>query len=102
MDDLVLILYSRDGCCLCKGLEEKLRNLPLHCLKPSLKIHVIDIDGVGNESMRNSYDLLVPVMAISGLDLMPLLELPRVSPRIKADDLLNWLQKILSKYFGAS
>ena len=39
-----LTLYGREACCLCKGLEERLRNLSLSRMNPPLELRVIDID----------------------------------------------------------
>ncbi len=94
----VLILYGREGCCLCAGLEQRLRSLSLDQLEPPLELRVIDIDGknISNET-RSRYDLLVPVMLLATKDLMQLIELPRVSPRLNGESLFNWLQKTLWK-----
>ncbi len=93
-----LILYSRVGCCLCEGLEERLRSIPLNELKPSLDLHVIDIDGIETpQEIRDRYSFEVPVMALGGSGLggdQPL-ELPRVSPRLAGNGLHQWLQKVL-------
>ena len=40
-----LTLYSRTGCCLCEGLESRLRALDL--LGLSIELTVIDIDAPG-------------------------------------------------------
>ena len=40
-----LTLYSRTGCCLCEGLESRLRDLDL--LGLSIELTVIDIDAPG-------------------------------------------------------
>ena len=40
-----LTLYSRAGCCLCEGLESRLRDLDL--LGLSIELAVIDIDASG-------------------------------------------------------
>ena len=111
-----LLLYSRRGCCLCEGLEERLRALepdagfeqvagfeqgPAHALgpadersphldaspKPRLQLSVIDIDTDAALQMR--YGLEVPVLALqtpAGLRL-----LPRVPPRLMGDRLRRWL-----------
>ena len=38
-----LVLYSRQGCCLCEGLEQRLTALNLARL--GIRLQVIDIDG---------------------------------------------------------
>ena len=84
-----LTLYSRTGCCLCEGLESRLRALDLVGL--SIALEVIDIDMPGTPpNLRARYDLEVPVLALNGS------ELPRVSPRLTGEGLLNWLQRCLS------
>ena len=70
-----LTLYSRTGCCLCEGLESRLRDLDL--LGLSIELTVIDIDAPGTpQELKARYDLEVPVLALDGS------ELPRVSPRL--------------------
>jgi len=84
-----LTLYSRTGCCLCEGLESRLQDLDLVGLSITLK--VIDIDAKGTpQELKARYDLEVPVLALDGS------ELPRVSPRLTGEGLLNWLQRCLS------
>ena len=84
-----LTLFSRTGCCLCEGLESRLRALDLVGMSITLK--VIDIDAQGTpQELKARYDLEVPVLALDGS------ELPRVSPRLTGEGLLNWLQRCLS------
>ena len=100
MTPAVLILYSRQGCCLCEGLEQRLKSLPLHLLNPPLELRLIDIDGDGvSKNERARYNLEVPVMVLGSFELNPLVELPRVSPRLRNEGLFNWLQKFLLKTF---
>ncbi len=91
-----LFLFSRQGCCLCEGLEGRLRDLNLDQLSPQLELCVIDIDGQTAEKYRNQYDLLVPVMAFGKNLEVDLIVLPRVSPRLKGSELFSWLQKACS------
>ena len=85
-----LTLYSRTGCCLCEGLESRLRDLDL--LGLSIELTVMDIDAPGTpQLLKARYDLEVPVLALDGS------ELPRVSPRLTGEGLLSWLQRFLSK-----
>ena len=87
--DRRLRLYSRTGCCLCEGLEQRLRQLDLVGL--SLELVVIDIDASDlPPAVRARYDLEVPVLSWNGRDL------PRVSPRLSGEGLFNWLQRALS------
>ena len=84
-----LTLYSRTGCCLCEGLESRLKDIDL--LGLSITLRVIDIDASGTpQELKARYDLEVPVLALDGC------ELPRVSPRLTGEGLLNWLQRCLS------
>ena len=85
----VLLLYSRRGCCLCEGLEERLRQLDLAAL--DLELQVIDIDASAvSPALKARYDLEVPVLQLDGR------ELARVSPRLSGDGLFNWLKRALS------
>ena len=84
-----LTLYSRTGCCLCEGLESRLRDLDLKGL--SIELTVIDIDAPSTpQELKARYDLEVPVLALDGS------ELPRGNPRLTGEGLLNWLQRCLS------
>ena len=94
----VLILYSRDGCCLCEGLEQRLRSLSLDQLDPPVELRVIDIDAVDTPKyLQTRYDMQVPVILLGKNDFQDMVELPRVSPRLNNEGLFKWLQKILIK-----
>ncbi len=94
---MLLILFGRKACCLCEGLEARLRNLPLDLLMPPLDLCVIDIDDSKTaEDLRARYDMQVPVLLLAKDALNPILELPRVSPRLDEKALFNWLQKFLT------
>ena len=83
-----LLLYSRSGCCLCEGLEQRLRALDLEQDSHPLKLVVVDIDAPDcAASLRAHYDLEVPVLVLDDT------ELPRVSPRLSGDGLRHWLQR---------
>ena len=83
-----LVLYSRQGCCLCEGLEQRLAALNL--MELGVTLQVIDIDGQDvSLELKARYDLEVPVLVAHGR------ELPRVSPRLAGEGLFNWLQKVL-------
>tara|TARA_Y100001968_G_scaffold132470_1_gene120900 strand:+ start:16596 stop:16907 length:312 start_codon:yes stop_codon:yes gene_type:complete len=98
MKRILLILYTRSGCCLCEGLEERLREIPLKELNPSLDMKVVDIDRAPlSEKERLSYDLRVPVMVLAWKEPNRRFELPRVSPRIKEKALFEWMQKIVNQ-----
>ena len=85
------ILYSRKGCCLCEGLEERLREL-----LPPDHLKVVDVDG--DPALQARYGLSVPVLARagsggqSGKDLR-ISPLPPVPPRLRGQGLQVWLQR---------
>ncbi|WP_244281643.1 glutaredoxin family protein [Synechococcus sp. UW105] len=90
------MLYSRQGCCLCEGLEQRLRSLDLGTLEPPLVLEVIDIDAPGTDPvLKARYDLEVPVLAFASI------ALPRVSPRLQGDGLYAWLQRACSSALGS-
>ena len=76
-----LVLITRQGCCLCEGLEEKLRALawPFQCL---------DVDA--DPELLARFDLEVPVLLRREGSEQTVL--PRVSPRLTAAQLQAWLQ----------
>ena len=82
-----LLLYSRQGCCLCQGLEEKLK-----ALEPPLTLQVVDVDR--DPDLQSQYGLEVPVLALMRQDSAPAV-LPRVSPRLSAAALSRWLDEQL-------
>ena len=92
-----LLLFTRQGCCLCEGLEEKLR-----ALNPPPQIQLLDVDA--DPALQARYGLEVPVLAVvvapgSGPTAATSQaqgswhELPRVPPRLSGDGLAVWLQK---------
>ena len=90
-----LVLYSRRGCCLCEGLEQRLEALNLAEL--GFTLQVIDIDSVAvSPELKARYDLEVPALVVQGR------ELPRVSPRLSGEGLFNWLQRALSNPAGSA
>ena len=103
MNSEVLTLYSRRGCCLCQTLEIKLSNICLNNLKPSLVLSIIDIDSnkVSLE-IQTKYTNEVPVLVLDSTKLLRKIELPRVSPRLKEEMLLSWLQKHLNVLYKIS
>ena len=91
----VLVLYSRQGCCLCEGLEQRLIALNLAGL--GVTPQVLDMDGQDvSPELKARYDLEVPVLVAHGR------ELPRVSPRLSGEGLFNWLQRALSNPAGSA
>ena len=88
-----LVLYSRQGCCLCEGLESRLGDLELSELE--LVLQVIDIDAPETSpATRARFDLEVPVLAVGNR------VLPRVSPRLQGGGLFDWLQRMVEAMDG--
>ena len=95
-----LLLFTRQGCCLCEGLEEKLR-----ALNPPPPLQLLDVDA--DPALQARYGLEVPVLAVeleeasetaqvpggTGQPPRSWRELPRVPPRLSGDGLVVWLQK---------
>ena len=97
MNSEVLILYSRKGCCLCQTLEKKLSNICLEKLNPSIILSIVDIDSkTVSLDIKMKYTNQVPVMVLDSYMLLNKFELPRLSPRLKEDMLLSWIQKNLN------
>nr|WP_284498477.1 glutaredoxin family protein [Synechococcus sp. MU1655] len=90
------MLYSRAGCCLCEGLEQRLRDLNLEDDIHPLTLVVVDIDAPDcAASLRARFDLEVPVLVLGDT------ELPRVSPRLSGDGLRTWLQRVCAPAAGS-
>ena len=97
MNSEVLILYSRKGCCLCQALEEKLSDICLEKLNPSIILSIVDIDSKKvSLDIQMKYTNQVPVIVLDSTILLKKIELPRVSPRLKEDMLLSWIQNNLN------
>lgn len=82
---MTLLLFTRQGCCLCEGLEEKLR-----ALQPPLALESRDVDG--DPALQARYGLEVPVLALLHAD-GGWRELPRVPPRLSGEALGIWLRR---------
>lgn len=78
-----LLLYTRAGCCLCEGLEERLREL-----LPAGALQLVDVDG--DPALQARHGLSVPVLARGGTN-EALTLLPPVPPRLKGEQLRAWL-----------
>ena len=99
----MLILYSRKGCCLCQTLEKKLLNISLKNLKPSIVLSIVDIDSKKvSLDIQMKYTNEVPVIVLDSTKLLKQIELPRISPRLKEDMLLSWIQKNLNILYKIS
>ena len=100
MNSEILILFSRKGCCLCESLEKKLSTISLIKLNPPIVLSIVDIDMKEvSDEIRIKYTNQVPVLVLDSNKLSQKIELPRVSPRLKEDSLLSWIQKNLNIYF---
>jgi hypothetical protein len=80
-----LVLFTRQGCCLCEGLEERLR-----ALEPAPPLECVDVDN--DLQLQGRYGMSVPVLAIRRPD-GSWQELPRVSPRLAGSGLADWLRR---------
>tara|TARA_B100000965_G_scaffold105453_1_gene86983 strand:+ start:370 stop:675 length:306 start_codon:yes stop_codon:yes gene_type:complete len=101
MNSEVLILFSRKGCCLCETLEKKLSTISLINLNPPIVLSVIDIDNKEvSIDIQRKYTNQVPVLVLDSNKLSRKVELPRVSPRLKEEMLLSWIQKNLNVFFN--
>ncbi len=93
-----LILFSRLGCCICKGLEERISQISLDLFDPPLVLCVVNIDEPDiPKSIKARYSLEVPVLILELDNPLRRFELPRVSPRISQEDLAIWLKKNICK-----
>ncbi len=103
MNSEVLVLYSRKGCCLCQTLEKKLSKICLEKLNPCIVLSIVDIDSNKvSLDIQMKYKNEVPVIVLDSTRLLKKIELPRVSPRLKEDMLLSWLQKNLNILYKTS
>ena len=86
-----LLLFSRAGCCLCEGLEERLA-----ALQPPVPFRSIDIDS--DPVLQARWGLEVPVLArLAASDPKATPHsaepLPRVPPRLEGERLRQWLAR---------
>lgn len=83
-----LVLYSKPGCHLCEGLQEKLEQIR----GLNLELEVRDI--TSREDWFQAYQYEVPVLCRNSTDREEIL--PRPSPRATVQQLERMLQKYLS------
>ena len=89
-----IFIFVRKGCCLCETLKNKLTKINLTDIKPKLEINEIDIDRFDlYKDKYKKFDNEVPVVAIKISNSQEIIELPRISPRLKDDQLKKWLEK---------
>ena len=102
MNSEVLILFSRKGCCLCEALEKKLSTISLINLNPSIVLSIVDIDNKEvSIDIQRRYTNQVPVLVLDSNKLSSKIEFPRVSPRLKEDMLILWIQKNLDNFYNS-
>ena len=88
---------------MCETLEKKLSNLCLTNLNPPIVLSIVDIDSKEvSHDIQRMYTNAVPVLVLDSNKLLRKIELPRVSPRLKEDLLLSWIQKNLNMFFKSS
>ncbi len=89
-----IFIFVRQGCCLCDSLKNKLAKINFKEILPNLELKEIDIDRVDlYQDKYKKYDSEVPVIGLEGINSKEIIELPRISPRLKDDQLKNWFQK---------
>jgi glutaredoxin len=81
-----LILYSKPGCHLCEGLQEKLEQIDSF----ALELEVRDI--TTRHDWLQAYQYEVPVLCLAGSDT----PIPRPSPRASVKQLEQFLQRYAS------
>lgn len=81
-----LIFYSKPGCHLCEGLEEKLAELPVQLDKRDI---------TKNEVWFQKYQYEVPVLCVDAEGERPL---PRVSPRASVKQVAQMIQKYVGPF----
>lgn len=93
-----IILYSKPGCHLCEGLQEKLEQIQ----SPKFDLEIRDI--TSQQDWFQAYQYEIPVMflqtepeqdANSSEQVTPLIPLPRPSPRASVQQIAQMLQKHL-------
>lgn len=84
-----LILYSKAGCHLCEGLEEKLRTID----DIDIKLEIRDITENKHWWEKYQYEIPVLYMIRDGQEKL----IPRNSPRISVSQLSKVLQKFANE-----
>ena len=89
-----ILIFVRKGCCLCETLKNKLAKINLKEIKSKLEINEIDIDRFDlYQDKYKKFDNEVPVVGVKEIKSQKIIELPRISPRLKDDQLKKWLEK---------
>ncbi len=82
-----LILYSKPGCHLCEGLQEKLEQI--HSLQFDLEVR----DITSREDWFDAYQFEIPVLMLQTDAAAAAIALPRLSPRSTVAQLEQMLRK---------
>ncbi len=80
-----LILYSKPGCHLCEGLQEKLEQITAF----PLELEIRDITTCHEWFQAYQYEVPVLTRAVGNQEQ----RLPRPSPRVSVEQLTHWLQQ---------
>ena len=88
-----LILYSKPGCHLCEGLQEKLEEI-LKAPESSCKFDLEIRDITTRDDWFQTYQYEIPVLCVYETDTATEKLIPRFSPRTP----VRKLQQILQKY----
>ncbi|MGR3277054.1 glutaredoxin family protein [Acaryochloris marina NIES-2412] len=89
---VTLILYSKPGCHLCEGLQEKLEQIQ----DPPMELEIRDI--TSREDWFQAYQYEIPVLIKRenlATDQAMETPLPRPAPRLSVEQLQRFLQKYL-------
>lgn len=87
-----LILYSKPGCHLCEGLQEKLVQIQNSSKNISFTLEIRDI--TTREDWFIVYQYEIPVLYCQKNDLQELTLIPRPSPRASVEQLEKILLKV--------
>ena len=89
-----LLIFVREGCCICDSLKNNLSKIKIKNIHQDLRIQEIDIDRFDlYQDKFKKYNYEVPVIALKKINSNKIIELPRISPRLKDSQLENWLKK---------
>ena len=92
-----LLIFVREGCCICEALKNNLKVIDIKSINKNLLIEEIDIDRFDLfQNKFKKYDHEVPVLGLKLLSSDEIIELPRISPRLKDDQLMKCLKKNIS------
>ncbi|MDJ0704367.1 MAG: glutaredoxin family protein [Leptolyngbyaceae cyanobacterium MO_188.B28] len=93
-----LILYSKPGCHLCEGLQEKLEQIEEGEFELEFELEIRDITTRPDWFQAYQYEIPVLCQVISTGDKIVEAPLPRLSPRSS----VGQVERMLQKYLGQS